>query len=398
MESFLFWNDRGRFFHDLAPWNKALSDPQVSRGLAVADYDNDGAMDVVVVDHSGGVRLLRNDVPHGNWIEFRLRSRIADGAVVKAWSVGKPMRTTVSSASYLSQNSRRVHFGLGSATRLDRVEVIWPDGTKQSWNGIQANRIWDLSQGAAAAVPFQTGLPAAPVLTKQQELEFWVKQRAAMDSLKRAGDTARAAGLFREALALNPVHEDSRYYLANCLAALGDLPGALAELDALTRINPQSHRGWLRRGALLAAHASSRSRLPEAEQSVRRALALNPEETGSLLLLAEIALARGDLAVADERLRLALRSNARSVPALYMRAWIAAQRKNASEAAALLASARAARGPDWKPKGSVAEGDVKRRMDSEAGFLTTAWETWDGNADPARAFGLLKDLLARYSQ
>ena len=50
MPSFLFWNGHGEYFHDLAPWNLSLSKPHVSRGLAVADFDNDGAMDIAIVD------------------------------------------------------------------------------------------------------------------------------------------------------------------------------------------------------------------------------------------------------------------------------------------------------------------------------------------------------------
>ncbi|HZP61788.1 MAG TPA: VCBS repeat-containing protein, partial [Terriglobales bacterium] len=76
MPSFLFWNDQGSFFYDLAPWNHSLSQPHVSRGLAAADYNNDGAMDVAIVDQGEGVRLLRNDIPQGNWAEFRLHSRV----------------------------------------------------------------------------------------------------------------------------------------------------------------------------------------------------------------------------------------------------------------------------------------------------------------------------------
>ena len=50
MASFLFWNDHGSFFYDLAPWNRSFSQPHVSRGLAVADFNNDGAMDIAIVD------------------------------------------------------------------------------------------------------------------------------------------------------------------------------------------------------------------------------------------------------------------------------------------------------------------------------------------------------------
>ena len=66
MPSFLFWNAQGKFFYDLAPWNRSFSGPHTSRGLAVADFNNDGAMDVAIVDQGEGVRLLRNDIPQGN--------------------------------------------------------------------------------------------------------------------------------------------------------------------------------------------------------------------------------------------------------------------------------------------------------------------------------------------
>ena len=101
MPSFLFWNAQGDFFHDLAPWNRSFSQPHVSRGLAVADYNNDGAMDVAIVDQGEGVRLLRNDIPQGHWAEFRLHDRVppsnaplgfGDGATVIAWVKGVQLR------------------------------------------------------------------------------------------------------------------------------------------------------------------------------------------------------------------------------------------------------------------------------------------------------------------
>lgn len=399
MESFLFWNARGRFFHDLAPWNRSLSSPHVSRGLAVADYNNDGALDIAIVDLDGGVRLLRNDLPHGNWIEFRVRGRgvkgessFADGAVVTVWSGGKPMHTTVSSASYLSQNSRRVHFGLGASTAVDKVEVRWPDGRSQSWPRLEANRIWDLSENRAAASAFVAGEAAvAPHLSREQTARFWEVQRAAMDAMKRSNDLDRATALFREALALNPAHEDSRYYLANCLAARGDIRGAISELDRLASVNPQSHRAWQRRGVLLAGTGS----LVAARESLDRAHRLNPEESGTLLLLAEVDLAQKDFAAVQQHLESALRMNPKSVGGLFLAAYTAWKRNAAAEAQAQLAAAQAARGPDWKPKGSVAEGDVKARMFSDAGFLAPYWERWDGRSDPRSAFAEMDRMLAK---
>src|SRR5215472_4161966 len=129
-------------------------------------------------------------------------------------------------------------------------------------------------------------------------MDFWNKQHSAMDAMKRQKDYARAAALFREALALSPAHEDSHYYLANCLVALGQIPAAIAELDALTRINPQNHRALQRKGELLAASARSRSELVQAQRELESAIRLNSEETGTLVLLGEVELARAELAKA----------------------------------------------------------------------------------------------------
>ena len=390
MSSFLFWNDGKKFFHELSPWNRSFASEHASRGLAVADYDNDGAMDILIVDHGEGVRLLRNDVPHGNWLEFRLHDRhrrAGDGALVIAHAGNQNLRWTVTSGSYLSQNTRRVHFGLGRATKVDRVEVHWLGGKTQTWSDIRANAIWDLAEGEAGIAEMHAGARAeraheARPLSREETVEFWSHERAGMDAMKREGEIGKAAEQFRAALAFNPNHEDSLYYLANCLVAQDDVAGALAQLRRLAEINPMSHRAWQRTGVLLAATHD----LAGAEEALSRAARINPEETGTLLLLAEVALARRDLALADHRLELALRTNGRAVGALYLRAYIAARNRNLPESTRLLERAQAARGPDWKPKGSVAEGDVRRRMFQDAGFLAPYWEQWDGTPNPERAF------------
>src|SRR5215472_5045323 len=142
MPSFLFWNAQGDFFHNLAPWNRNFSQPHVSRGLAVADYNNDGAMDVAIVDHGEGVRLLRNDIPQQHWVELRLHDRVppsnqplgfGEGATVIAWVNGVQIRRTIGSSSYLSQDSHRIHLGIGKAAIIDRLEVHWLRGKAETW-------------------------------------------------------------------------------------------------------------------------------------------------------------------------------------------------------------------------------------------------------------------------
>jgi tetratricopeptide (TPR) repeat protein len=410
MPSFLFWNDQGNFFYDLAPWNRSLSQPHVSRGLAVADYNNDGAMDVAIVDLGEGVRLLRNDIPQENWAEFRLHNHVppsgaalgsGDGATVIAWAGGVPLRRTVGSSSYLSQDSHRVHIGLGRATQIDRLEVRWLRGQSETWKNLAANRIWDITQGEGEAKTFVPRTPdvnqaSAPLqFDKVTLVRFWEKQHAAMDAMKREHDFAKAAGLFRDALAINPQHEDSHYYLANCLVVLGDVPSAIAELDELARVNPQNHRAFQRKGELLAASASSRSQLEQARQVLSAAIHLNSEETGTLVLRGEVSLAMKDFAGAEQDFEHACQMNSRAANAWFLRGFMAWKRGNAYQASAELSAARYARGPDWKPSGAKLEGDVQHLMYRESGFLNVFEQQWDGSPDLIRAYAPLDAYLSR---
>lgn len=407
MPSFLFWNAQGDFFDNLAPWNRSFARPHVSRGLAVADFNNDGAMDVAMVDQGEGVRLLRNDIPQGRWVELRLHDRVppsnqplgfGDGATVIAWIKGVPIRRSIGSSSYLSQDSHRVHLGVGAADRIDRLEVHWLRGKPETWTNVAANQVWDIVQGNPQILPPARGsgatasTPAGKADSKSATVQFWAVQHAAMDAMKRDRDFAKAITLFRQALALNPNHEDSHYYLANCLAAVGNIPAAVAELDALARINPQNHRAYQRKGELLAAYAASRAQLAPARDALQAALRLNSEETGTLVLLGELDLARGDLSAADATFAHVCQANPRAANAWYFRGYIAWKRGNSPAARQMLDAAHRALGPDWKPAGSVLEGDVRQRMFSESGFLGLFAQQWDGRSDAATAY----DGLDRY--
>ena len=76
---FILWNRQGEFFHDLAPLDEALVAPRVGRGLAVADYDDDGDQDIAIVRLGEPPALLRNDMQAGHWVKLRLRSKGPDG-------------------------------------------------------------------------------------------------------------------------------------------------------------------------------------------------------------------------------------------------------------------------------------------------------------------------------
>lgn len=214
-----------------------------------------------------------------------------------------------------------------------------------------------------------------------------------MDAMKVARDYAGAVRLFREAIALNPRHEDSRYYLGLCLADLGDVDGALAALEGLQQLNPQSHRAWQQWGVIRARFARSDADLAAAQQALERAHRLNPEETGALLVLGEVALLRGDLKRAEEHLAAATHTNPKAAGGFFLRGYLAWKRGDSEAARHLLAQARAALGPDWQPRGATSEGDVKQKQHVETSPLHPFWSAWDGQPEPATAFAALASRL-----
>lgn len=418
-EAFVFWNQRGQFFHNLAPLNASLSEKHSSRGLACADFDNDGDMDFAIADLFEGVRLFRNDMAAGHWLKVRLKSKNAnsqangfgDGSTVIAWVGGAPLRRSVTGVSYLSQSSHTLHWGLGAATRVDRLEVRWYAGGTNIYEGLDANTTYECVEGETVPRRVQAGPAAetrnpdshtqagtspanpAPADEKQRLLQFWSLQRAAMNAMKVEKDNPKAIRLFREAIVLNPKHEDSRYYLGLCLAAQRDIDGALTSLAELQKLNPQSHRAWQQWGVVQATFAKSAADLAAAEAALQRAHSLNPEETGALLVLGEVALLRGDTRLADERLAAATLTNPKAIGGFFLRGYVAWKRGEEATAKQFLEQTRTARGPDWQPKGATSEGDVKQKQHLESSPLASFWLEWDGQPDPAPAFAALDRRL-----
>lgn len=413
-DTLLFWNRRAEYFHNIAPLHVGLSEKHVSRGLAVSDFDQDGDMDFIIADLGEGVRLFRNDMQTGHWLKIRLRSRnhlgkpigFGDGSKVIAHFGGLALRRGVSSVSYLSQSSRTLHFGLGTAAKVDRLEVRWHAGGTNFFESLDADATYEITEGettlkrvevnvrkASSTIRKEQSQVTSAAADKQRTLDFWTKQRMAMNAMKVEKDNTKAIPLFREALALNPTHEDSLYYLATCLASQGDTDGALAQLAELKRISPQSQRAFAQWGTLRAISAKSPADLQAAEESLARAHAINPEETGALLVLGEVALLRGDTKLADERFIAACRTNPKAVGGFFLRGYLAWKRGDKIAATKLLEDTRTALGKEWQPKGATSEGDVKQKQHVEKTPLTQFWEGWNGAVYLDRSFGALDVYL-----
>ena len=132
-----------------SPFEKAL----VGRGLATGDIDNDGDVDVLITANGGPVRLLLNDSTQGHWLTVGVAApsgnRLGFGARVGVVRQGQPIlwRRAGTDGSYLSASDARVHFGLGSSSRIDRVIVEWPDGLHEHWSGIPVDKAVQLIRG-----------------------------------------------------------------------------------------------------------------------------------------------------------------------------------------------------------------------------------------------------------
>ena len=124
-----------------------------SRGCAFGDFDNDGDMDILIVNHNEPPSLLRNDVTGRNhWIKVKLSgvksNRSAIGARVTARYGGKlQTKEVLSQSSYLSVNDARLHFGLGSVPAAD-IEIRWPIGQLEKLTGVEANQLIHVTEGS----------------------------------------------------------------------------------------------------------------------------------------------------------------------------------------------------------------------------------------------------------
>lgn len=123
---------------------------EISRGLAFGDIDLDGDVDVLLAQCEGNARLYRNDAPkRGHWLSVRVKhagsGRDAYGAVVRLSLDGRTLTGVVNPAiGYASSSDPRVHFGLGDAERVERIEVACPCGGRQTFSGGGVDRFAEL--------------------------------------------------------------------------------------------------------------------------------------------------------------------------------------------------------------------------------------------------------------
>jgi hypothetical protein len=168
--SLLLRNTGDRFLNVSKQMGPAFARETVSRALAKGDIDNDGDLDLLITSNGGPVQLLLNDGGNrNNAILIRAigstslttsgpkSNRDAIGARLKLTAGGRTFVDQVTSgSSYLAQNDMRVHVGLGTATKVDRLEITWPDGRVELVENLPVNHAVTVAEGKGEVgrVPF----------------------------------------------------------------------------------------------------------------------------------------------------------------------------------------------------------------------------------------------------
>jgi hypothetical protein len=149
-------NTGGRFTDISAQAGSVFRQSWIARGMALGDLDNDGRVDAVVTTNDGPVHILHNESGNTNhWLLLKLvghrSNRDGIGAEVTLTSASGSQYATVSTASsYLSSSDKRVHFGLGKEKVVQKIEIRWPSGIRQTLKDVAADQILEVNEPSSS--------------------------------------------------------------------------------------------------------------------------------------------------------------------------------------------------------------------------------------------------------
>jgi hypothetical protein len=147
----IFMNDGSGQFKEVAQ-AVGVTDVFDGRSVALADFGNRGVLDAVVANQNGPIMFYRNTAtPANHWIGFDLEgqssNRSAIGAQVQVfWNGQQQIQEVAGGSGFCAENDRRLHFGLGKADAVDRVEIRWPSGKTQTITAPQLNQVHKIKE------------------------------------------------------------------------------------------------------------------------------------------------------------------------------------------------------------------------------------------------------------
>ena len=279
----LYRNDGdGRFSEVSADAGPGLEIARVGRGSAVADYDIDGDPDIFVLNTAAAAVLLRNDsARQGQWLELALRgaksNRDGYGARVEVWAGGRRQtKEKRSSASYLSQNDPRLHFGLARADKADSIVVYWPGGARQLVGNTAAGQVLFIGESGGVVRDSAAGKVATELGSGAVEDEamqrFWQQASLVLPAKVRAPvESAPALEPLRAAIEREPDNAEHYIDLAAALLLGRDYGDAEKNLLKALQLAPEQARAHLLLGRLY----SDRGDVERAVQALHRASQLD---------------------------------------------------------------------------------------------------------------------------
>lgn len=296
----LFSGEKDGQLRDVSPANPAFcAAGHVGRGLAVLDFDDDGALDLVTTSAGGAARLFQNvAAKRGHWLSVRaldpaLGGRDAIGAEIIVETAGRSWhRLAQSSQSYLGSHDARTHFGLGDAAVVTAVRVVWTDGVEERFDGIAADRHVVLKKGegreraALAELPALAKSPPKSTAPKPKRSAHrapspapgsrpWLADRATEFLAQR--DLAGASGAIERLLQEHPAHPQTWLLCGRLQLLGGDASGAERAFLHHTELAPDSEQGYFQTGLARLALG----RFAEAETAFHRATQAKPDYTAA---------------------------------------------------------------------------------------------------------------------
>ncbi len=356
----LFAGDAGGRFVEVSAANPAMcAEAVVGRGLAMADYDNDGGLDLLTIGIAGPARLVRGRGGSGHWLGVRAidpaaGGRDAYGAEVIVEAGGRQQWRLVQSAgSYSSAQDPRAHFGLGAQSSFSSILVRWPDGSEEQFPGGSTDRYLTVRKGAGQSIASPSLTRAAPSSTNPGSAPLatsW-SEPARADSSKGqpvAGGRPRlevatqgidpaVARLIAESQAAvqqKPRSADAWGKLGSVLLHYEYAPEARSALAEAERLAPADPR-WPYLHAWLVMNTD----VPVALAKLKRAVELAPAHRDApRLRLANLLAERGELTAAEDSFNALLKRTPGHPVAQLGLARVLHQRGRPGDAARLLAA------------------------------------------------------------